>query len=166
MKFKSPEELKVQIVNFVKAEDVLEKIEKLFSAEKAILASALPYADIEHIGATSVPGTITKGDLDINVRVQLEKFQDAIKILKGMYEINQLENWNEGFASFKDDSRDLGVQLTVLGTPVDYFVAQREYFKTHPEKVIELNALKKEYEGKGMDEYRKGKNTFLRQLPI
>ena len=166
MKFKSPDELKMQTVNFVKAEDVLEKIEKLFSVEKAILASALPYADIEHIGATSVPGTITKGDLDINVRVQLEKFQDAIKILKGMYEINQLENWNEGFASFKDDSRDIGVQLTVLGTPVDYFVAQREYFKNHPEKVIELNALKKEYEGKGMDEYRKGKNTFLRQLPI
>ena len=166
MKFKSPERLKVQTVNFIKSEDVLEKIEALFSTEKEMLSAVLPYADIEHIGATSVPGTITKGDLDINVRIKLEKFQDAIKVLEGIYEINQPENWNEGFASFKDDSRDLGIQLTVLGTSVDYFVAQREYFKIHPEKVIELNALKKEFEGKGMDEYRKTKNAFLRQLPI
>ena len=61
----------MQIVNFVPTENVLEKVEILFSDEKEKLSVVLPYAEIEHIGATSVPGTITKGDLDINVRVNL-----------------------------------------------------------------------------------------------
>ena len=156
----------MQIVNFVPTENVLEKVEILFFDEKEKLSVVLPYAEIEHIGATSVPGTITKGDLDINVRVNLEKFQDATKILEGIYEINQPENWSEGYASFKDDSRDLGIQLTVLGSPDDFFVTQREYFKVHPDKVVELNAIKKEFEGKDMDEYRKAKGVFLRQLPV
>lgn len=102
--------------------------------------------------------------MDINIRVKPEDFDEIVRALKSLYEINQPENWSEEFASFKDDSRQLGIQVTVVGSPEDHFVAQREYLKNHPEVVSELNALKEKFEGKNMDEYRKEKGKFFERL--
>ena len=154
----------METVHFVKTKDVAEKIEALFSFEKQRLSEVLSGADIEHIGGTSVPGSISKGDLDINIRVRFEDFERAIENLKKLYEINQPENWSNGFASFKDDTRNLGIQLTVIDSADDYFVAQRDYLRSHPEKVSELNLLKQKFEGKSMDEYRKEKEAFFEKL--
>lgn len=154
----------MQTVHFVKTEKISEKIQSLFESEKAKLLELFPNADIEHIGGTAILGTISKGDLDINIRVEPKDFQEAVEILKGLYEINQPDNWTSGFASFKDDSRNLGIQLTVIGSDDDCFVAQREYLKSHPDKVEELNSLKEMFEGKNMDEYRKEKGKFFERL--
>lgn len=154
----------MEIVHFVKTEDISEKVNTLFEKEKAKLSELFSHADIQHIGGTSVPGTISKGDLDINVRVIAENFDSTIEKLKTIYEINQPNNWTPGFASFKDDSRDLGIQVTVIGSSDDHFVTQRDYLREHPEKVIELNQLKERFEGKSMDEYRKEKGVFFEEL--
>ncbi len=145
-------------------DDIWEKTRSLFESEKSKLSDRFPNASIEHIGSTAIPGTLTKGDVDINVRLKLEEFDEVVEILKTLYKINQPENWTKEFASFKDDSRDLGIQVTVLGSAEDYFVAQREYLKSHPEAVTELNALKERFEGKNMDEYRGAKEEFYEKL--
>lgn len=154
----------METVHFVKTEEVSEKVSALFDAEKTKLSELFPHADIQHIGGTSVPGTISKGDLDINVRVATDDFNSTTEKLKTIYEINQPNNWTVGFSSFKDDSRDLGVQVTVIGSPDDCFVAQRDYLRAHPEKIAELNQLKERFEGKSMDEYRKEKGAFFEGL--
>jgi len=156
----------METMHFINTRDISDRVEALFTSEKLKLSSLLPDAGIEHIGATSVPGSITKGDLDINVRVEPNDFQRAMEILAGLYQINQPDNWTSCFASFKDDSRDLGVQLTALRSVDDFFVAQREYLKNHPEKVTDLNGLKLKFEGKSMDEYRKEKGIFFEKLNI
>ncbi len=125
---------------------------------------SFPDAQIEHIGGTSVPGSLTKGDLDINIRVRPEDFGRTTETLKKLYEINQPDNWTSGFASFKDDGRNLGVQLTVIGSPDDHFVPQRDYLNNHPEKVLEFNKLKEKFEGKSMEDYRKEKGEFFENL--
>lgn len=156
----------MQTVHFIKTEDIKERIETLFDSEKERLRAFFPDADIEHIGGTSVAGLISKGDLDINIRLSQENFLSAIETLKGLYEINQLDNWTVGFASFKDDSLDLGIQITIKGSADDHFVFQREFLKAHPEKIVELNTLKKKFEDKDMDEYRKEKGAFFESLII
>jgi len=154
----------VETVSFVKTDDVRGKVDILFETEKEELVDLFPDAAIEHIGSTAVPGTLTKGDLDINIRIRSEEFDQAVETLKTLYEINQSENWSKEFASFKDDSRDLGIQVTVLNSPEDYFIAQREYLTNHPEAVSELNSLKEQFEGKSMDEYQKAKGEFFEKL--
>jgi len=154
----------MEIVHFVKTEDISEKIDALFKVEKQKLAALFPDANIEHVGGTSVPGSLSKGDLDINIRIAPEDFERAVETLKTLYEINQPDNWSKGFASFKDDSRDFGIQLTATGSTDDCFVAQREYLKSHPEKISELNLLKQKFEGKSMDDYRKEKEAFFEKL--
>lgn len=156
----------IQTVSFVKTADISEKINALFESEKQKLYGLFPDVDIEHIGGTAVPGSISKGDLDINIRVTTEDFESVIEALKTFYKINQPKNWSKEFASFKDDSRKLGVQVTVIGSPEDYFVAQREYLKNHPEAVSELNALKEKFEGRDMEEYRKAKEEFFENLNL
>ena len=50
----------------------------LFEEVRSRLAAALPEAArIHHIGATAVPGCLTKGDLDIVVRVEGRDFAKA-----------------------------------------------------------------------------------------
>lgn len=156
--------MEMDIVKFVRTNDIWEKTHSLFESEKRELSDLFPDSGIEHIGSTAIPGTLTKGDVDINIRIKSEEFDRAIEILKNLYEINQPENWSKEFASFKDGSRDLGVQVTVIGSSEDYFVTQREYLKSHPEAVYELNDLKEQFKGKRMNEYQEAKGEFFEKL--
>ena len=154
----------MNIVKFIKTPDIAEQINSLFESEKKRLLEFIPSVDIQHIGGTSIPDSISKGDLDINIRVKKEDFNGTDKRLQNIYEINQPENWTNGFASFKDDLRDLGVQVTTIGGSEDYFIAQRDYLRNHPKVLEELNILKQRFEGKDMDEYRHEKSRFFDNL--
>ncbi len=77
----------MEIVHFVKTEEIAEKINDLFETERAILVKLFPDAAIEHIGGTSISGAISKGDLDINVRIKPEAFDlesESIGIQRGL----------------------------------------------------------------------------------
>ncbi|MCX6115370.1 MAG: GrpB family protein [Proteobacteria bacterium] len=154
----------MNIVKFIKTPDIADQINILFESEKKRLLEFIPSVDIQHIGGTSIPDSISKGDLDINVRVKKEDFNETVKRLKNIYEVNQPENWTNGFASFKDDLRDLGVQVTTIGGSEDYFITQRDYLRNHPNVLEELNILKQKFEGKDMDEYRHEKSRFFDNL--
>ena len=154
----------MNIVKFIKTPDIADKINNLFESEKKRLLEFIPSVDIQHIGGTSIPDSISKGDLDINVRVKKEDFNGTVKRLKNIYEVNQPENWTNGFASFKDDLRDLGVQVTTISGSEDHFIAQRDYLRNHPKVLEELNILKQKFEGKDMDEYRHEKSRFFDNL--
>lgn len=150
-------------VSFKPSEEFKEKADKLFEEQKNILQTRFPFADIQHIGGTSVPNLLTKGDLDINVRVSAADFSKVSEELKNLYEINQPENWSNIYASFKVDSKDLGVQVTVIGSAKDFFVVHRDELRKSPELVKQLNELKARFEGKDMSEYRTAKGQFLRE---
>ncbi|HEX7027032.1 MAG TPA: GrpB family protein, partial [Gammaproteobacteria bacterium] len=54
-------------VFFVPEAAVREKIARRFDHVKRQLLGLLPLADIQHVGSTAIPGSFTKGDLDIQV---------------------------------------------------------------------------------------------------
>ena len=51
---------------FFPMEDIREEIECIFETEKSFINKGLPYADIQHVGGTSITGSITKKELDIH----------------------------------------------------------------------------------------------------
>lgn len=67
------------------------------------IRTQVPGAVIEHIGATSVPGALTKGDLDLLVRVTAKEFIPAREALASLYSVNQPENWNVVGAAGNDE---------------------------------------------------------------
>jgi GrpB-like predicted nucleotidyltransferase (UPF0157 family) len=159
--------LDTETVTFKPVELFKELAYKVFEQESKKILAELPFAEVHHIGSTAIPGSITKGDLDVSVRVKKEDFERAIEALKRMYEINQPENWTEGFASFKTDPDtleiDFGAQLTVIDSEEDVFLRNKAVLQSHPLLVEKLNQIKLKYEGKLMTEYRKEKYEFFKQ---
>ena len=78
-----------EIVHFRPSSECKDTADRLFAEIQEKLTVLLPFADIQHIGATAVLGLLTKGDLDINVRVQSNTFDSAVDALKKLFEINQ-----------------------------------------------------------------------------
>ena len=154
-------------VHFQPAFNFSEKVNKTFEEQKVRIRQLLPYADVQHIGSTSVTNSITKGDLDVVVRVKKEEFKEAVELLKSIYDINQSDNWSDTLASFKDDDTlgiDFGAQLVVKDSKSDDFVKLRDVLIEHPELVEELNNIKAKHNGKAMKEYRKEKADFFQRL--
>ena len=153
-------------VSFISEAVVRERVGSAFARHRQRLARLLPYADAQHIGSTAVLGSLTKGDLDIQLRVTAERFARADAILASHYERNVASAHSPTFSSFKDDSDDppLGLQLTVAGGPDDFFCQLRDYLIAHPEANERYNNLKRRFEGALMTDYRIAKSDFLEVL--
>lgn len=131
------------------------------------LRTLLPRAVIESIGATAIPGCLTKGDIDLLARVEQADMQSAVAALARRFSPHQTENWSASFASFaaERDAVPVGVQLVVMNSRDDTdFRAFRDRLRASPELVAEYNALKQSWHGRPMADYRDAKEHFVRQV--
>lgn len=157
----------METVTFKKSQHFKEQADRLFAEQKKRILKFVPTADIQHVGGTSVPDLLTKGDLDINVRVSQADFPHAHRGLEKIYDINQRENWTHVYESYKNDESfelPVGIQLTQIDSDGDDFVKHRDSLLRDKNLVNRFNRLKMEFEGKDMESYRKAKTKFLRTL--
>ena len=162
-----PDELEPPTVRFVELEEIAEQIEELRERYQGRLATLLQGADVQEIGATTIPGAITKGDLDLLVRVPAGDFATARAALGGSYAVHQLENWTETFASFHAYARypDVGIHLVVEDSAEDVLLrGSRDALLADPALRERYNALKREHEGGDPDEYWRAKSAFFESL--
>lgn len=156
---------KPETVHFVEWHSAAPIAERAFAAWRAMLEPILPPAsEIEHIGATAVPGCMTKGDVDIVVRVNASDFADADAALAAKLARNTGSIRTEQFAAFEKREAEpplLGVQLVVRGSTFDDFAMFRDRLLSDPQLLAAYNALKREHQGKSMDAYRAAKAAFI-----
>lgn len=154
-------------VHFIPYEETYQRARRVYDQQEERLLRLFPFADIQHIGGTSIPGSLTKGEIDINLRVKPEYFEQVKSKLKELYKVNQTENWTGNFASFKDDKNydlPVGVQLTIINSSHDFFIKQRDHLIKSKKLLDQLNKLKQKFEGKSMEEYQKEKSKFFEKL--
>ncbi|MBC7545684.1 MAG: GrpB family protein [Candidatus Sericytochromatia bacterium] len=153
-------------MRFVEEHTVRSAVADAFADHAAALQALLPEADVQHVGSTAVPGSFTKGDLDIAVRVTAEGFATADRVLAEAFERNTGSDQSPTFASFLNDDLPipLGIQLCVVGGPEDFFLQQRAFFRAHPEENENYNTLKLQNFGKTMTEYREAKQSYFEVL--
>ncbi len=157
----------LETMSFQPVAEVKRSADALFDQQKRRLQELIPRSDIQHIGSTAVDGSLTKSDLDINVRVQSEDFEDATRALRTIFEVNQPQNWSECFASFKDDDSfalPLGVQLTVINSDDDDFIVLRDFLTAHPELVLRVNKMKLRHDRGDVNLYRAEKSRLYDEL--
>jgi len=120
------------------------------------------------MGATAVPGSITKGDLDLLVRVSASDFAVAVATLENRYAIHQRQNWTPAYASFMDGEAGdvpVGVQLVVADSDLDAaFVSIRSLLRGRPDLVEQSNELKRSFEGGDPEAYVAAKQAFIERL--
>jgi GrpB-like predicted nucleotidyltransferase (UPF0157 family) len=130
------------------------------------IGARVPVAEVEEMGATAVPGALTKGDLDLLVRVPADEFQPAISALRDAYAEHQRENWSPTFASFiapdLADPLPVGIQLVVAGSDDDReFTGFRDLLRRRPDLVDRVNRLKRSFEGGDPEAYWIAKQELI-----
>jgi predicted acetyltransferase/GrpB-like predicted nucleotidyltransferase (UPF0157 family) len=142
-----------------------EKAEALFVLVEEQIRSLVPAAMVEHVGSTSLPDGLSKGDLDVQVRVRPEDYDDACRKLASAYEDNP-GGFTDGGRSFKDDAAipPLGVHVTVIDGPSDLQHRQRDLLRSRADLRTEYDALKRAFDGRDMDAYREAKSIFFARL--
>lgn len=128
------------------------------------LFALVPRAEFHHIGATAMPGALTKGDVDVLLRVDPGEFAGEIHALRRDFIVMQPENWTVAFASFGDEIAypfPLGVQLVVKDSEADFLLYLHDYFTADAAHLAEYNRVKIEALARGGDEYWQAQNRFL-----
>lgn len=154
------------VVQFVSERDVRPAVSSVFEEVAAELLRVFPSAVVEHVGATSIPGTMTKGDLDICVLVEQSDFDDADRALGALFERNVGSHKSDSLSSFVDESRtvSVGIQLVVIGGPEDFFVKWRNLLRGSRQLIEKYNALKCLWQGRSHRAYRTAKSEFIERL--
>jgi GrpB-like predicted nucleotidyltransferase (UPF0157 family) len=146
-------------------EETRAEVEGLFAARRAEIERSIPGAEVRHIGATAIPGSLTKGDLDLLVSVPAAEFATAAKALKGRYAINQPEVWSETFASFEERPSGpiaVGVQLAAAGSAdEEMFIRWRDLLRADPDLRRRYDEVKLAAVDDGVDGYRAAKARFI-----
>jgi GrpB-like predicted nucleotidyltransferase (UPF0157 family) len=128
----------------------------------ALVRAAVPDAEVLEVGSTAVPGVIGKGDVDLLVRVPLAAFEATREALDRVLPRNPQQLSDAAYQGYTVPSPiDVAVQLTVKGGEYDTFVEFLDALRADPALVERYNALKREWDGQPMDEYRAAKAAFI-----
>jgi GrpB-like predicted nucleotidyltransferase (UPF0157 family) len=150
-------------VHFSNTPELYEEANRLFERTKISISRLLPAAEVHHIGSTAIPGSLTKGDLEIAIRIRAADFAAADNVLSKEFERNVGSDRTESFSAFLDitTSPELGIQLVVIGSELDNFVEWRRRLEDDVNVRTEYDSLKSRFEGEDMEKYRLAKSRFI-----
>lgn len=152
-------------MQFLKAEQYQPANNQLYERISAILRRAFPDAVIEHIGSSSVPGLVSKGDLDIFVGVSRDVFESATRQLVVLgFSVKEDSLRTESLCPFttgKYDDADVGLQLVENGSKFEFFRTFRDLLLENERLRERYNELKSKCTSMDDDTYRQIKSEFI-----
>ena len=131
------------------------------------IREVLPEAVIEHIGSSSVPGLISKGDLDVYVGVDFTVFEESIQKMESLgFTIKQNTLRTDSLCPFVslDEQLDIGIQLVANGSQFESFLTFRELLLSSNELRTDYNNLKISASKLTDNEYRQVKSRFIESV--
>lgn len=153
-------------MKFFRSEQYQPRCLQLYKQYTLEIKRLLPDARVEHIGASSVPGALSKGDLDIFVGVDSEYLEVSVRTLQKL-----------GFQEKRDTLRtpelcmlesqlvdDVALQVVANGSESECYIEFRDKLIATPRLVERYNDLKRGCEGMEHDEYRDKKAIFITQV--
>jgi GrpB-like predicted nucleotidyltransferase (UPF0157 family)/GNAT superfamily N-acetyltransferase len=144
-------------------DEIAHDVERVLRNLRGELQALVPGVEVEHIGATATPEGVTKGDVDVNLRVAPDQFDHAVAALSTRFDIAQSQNWTATYASFSGTRRGvpLGIQVTVVGSDDDFLVDLRDLMRNDPALREQYDAIKRDNAPRGRDAYWRAKSEFL-----
>jgi GrpB-like predicted nucleotidyltransferase (UPF0157 family) len=152
-------------MELVREQEMRTRVAAVFERQRLRIAALLPQARIEHVGSTAVPGSLTKGDLDLCVIVPTVEFAAATEKLSAALAIHQPENWTAEMASFvasPEDGIDVGIQLIVAGSEEErWFIGWRDRLRADPALRERYDQVKLANQDGSVDDYRAAKERLI-----
>ncbi|WP_150307588.1 GrpB family protein [Planctomonas psychrotolerans] len=112
--------------------------------EHAGLRDAGVPGELVLVGGTSVPGALTRGDVDLHLRVDPNSFADAVERLRGLHPVVHPEIWQPTLATFEvAEALPTGIAVTPIGSEHDVrFTRTWAILAARPDLLAEYNAVK------------------------
>lgn len=123
---------------------------------RRLVAMGVP-GDLVLTGGSSVPGLLTKGDIDLHLRVAEDDFAEVVRRLAAEFAKASPDAWADTLAVFDiPGARSTGLAVTPIGSEHDHrFTASWDRLRADAELRAEYNALKKMQPGETSYEARK-----------
>ena len=153
-------------MKFYPAEQYQAACNELFIRYERDIKKLIPNARVEHVGASSIPFAVSKGDLDIFVGVELGELEDVIERLTilGFNEKLDTLRTPELCMLESTSSDDVALQVVANGSEFECFLRFRDKLRANPELVQQYNTLKMSYEGWPQEEYREKKSAYIEHV--
>lgn len=140
-------------------------VEQLYARAASQIHTLIPTAEVLHVGATALPGGLTKGDLDLQVRVEREIFERAARALETLFVPRagpELELVRTFWAPTWEVPLDL--ILTARDVPGDVPWRVRDVLLKRDDLRAAFHRLQRRFEGRTTAEYRAAKDRFFREV--
>ena len=152
-------------MKFLNADKYQPACNKLYLQYQSKVSKLLPEARIEHIGASSVPGAISKGDLDIFVGVEAPELEKSVEILKTLGFQEKLGTLRTPeLCMLESKTEDVAFQVVANGSEFEDFLIFRDRLRANSELLKQYNELKRSCEGLSHEDYRSRKSVFVEQV--
>jgi GrpB-like predicted nucleotidyltransferase (UPF0157 family) len=99
------------------SDTIRSQADRIHQQVRSDLAAVDISGDLLLTGASSVPGLLTKGDVDLHLRVPADTFDEVVTALDGRYLRASLHSWAPTLAVFDVPGHGLPTGLAV--TPID-----------------------------------------------
>lgn len=155
-------------MSFFLPEQFSQELSKIIGELKRDVLAVLPNCEVEHIGSSAIHGAISKGDLDILVRVDKNSLSGSIQKIEQLgftIKENTLRTDNLCMlVTSKYCGTDVAIQLIANGSEFENFVKFRDLLNSNPDLVKKYNCLKAACTGIPADEYRAKKSKFIESV--
>lgn len=149
-----------------RSEDLARVARSLHADVARSLAAWEVPGELRLTGALSVPGVLTRGDVDLHLRVPPALWQHAIALLRDHLETVHPDIWCDTLATFALPAAvPAGLAATPIGSEHDVrFTRTWQLLADDPARVAELNALKATAWAVSAREYEVQKGAFIERL--
>lgn len=146
--------------------DFIDTARAILQHERDRLAVLLPHPhELVLVGGSSLPQALTKGDVDLHLRVPVSAFPPVVTALSGIYEVVHPEIWQTTLATFAVEAAlPAGMAVTPAGSEHDRrFTRSWQRLNADPALVLAYNDLKVRHRD-DPDEYERQKSAFFDSL--
>jgi hypothetical protein len=135
------------------------------AAERERLRALGVAGDLLLTGGSSVAGALTRGDVDLHLRVRPVAFASVVAVLGRTYDVAHPEIWAPTLATFVVPAAlEAGMAVTPAGSEHDLrFTRTWQLLAADPALLAEYNAVKLD-DTAGEDTYEDRKSAFFDQL--
>jgi GrpB-like predicted nucleotidyltransferase (UPF0157 family) len=147
-------------------QEFIDRAQMILRQEQSRLAGLLGDHELSLVGGCSVPSTLTKGDVDLHLRVPPGSFDETLTALRGIYRVVHPRIWQLSLATFVVVPATLptGVAVTPIGSEHDRrFRHSWQLLAADASLVQAYNEMKIRHH-RDTDEYERQKCAFFDML--
>ncbi len=139
----------------LRSDDLLPRARAILAAERERLRRRGVPGELVLVGGSSVPGALTRGDVDLHLRVAPEDMATAVAALREVYDVVHPEIWQPTLATFAVPGPEAaglptGVAVTPVGSEHDVrFTVTWRRIAADRALLAEYNRLKEHDAGGG-----------------